>query len=108
MIPPIPLLRLYRATVLKGERRGLDLAARHRFLQTLQNLARHGKTIILVTHHVEEIFPDTRRVVLLQGGRILTDGPKAELLTAAQLSALYAAPIQIREAEGYYTARAEG
>ena len=65
-----------RALLLDEPTTGLDLMVRHRFLRTLQNLARHGKTIILVTHHLEEIFPEINRVILLQRGRVLLDGPK--------------------------------
>jgi iron complex transport system ATP-binding protein len=83
---------------------GLDLPARQRFLGTLQNIARHGKTIILVTHRVEEIFPEINRVILLKQGRILLDGIKKEALTSKHLSALFEAPITVHQHHGYYSA----
>ena len=85
---------------------GLDLVARSRFLGTLQNLARHGKTIILVTHRVEEIFPEIDRVILLQHGRILLDGPKREVLTSQHLSTLFGAPVRCGKAMGITPRRA--
>ena len=94
-----------RALLLDEPTTGLDLMARHRFLLTLQNLARHGKTIILVTHHIEEIFPEINRVVLLQHGRVLLDGDKPEVLTSSNLSAMFEAPVTVKETHGYYTAR---
>jgi iron complex transport system ATP-binding protein len=93
-----------RALILDEPTTGLDLLARSRFLKTLQNLARHGKTIILVTHRVEEIFPEIDRVILLNQGRILHDGPKREVLTSRRLSSLFGAPIRVRQSRGYYTA----
>ncbi len=93
-----------RALILDEPTTGLDLLARARFLQTLQNIARHGKTIILVTHRVEEIFPEIDRVILLQQGRILLDGAKREVLTSRHLSAMFGAPIRVQERKGYYTA----
>ena len=66
-----------RALLLDEPTTGLDLMARHRLLTTLRNLARQGKTIILVTHHIEEIFPEINRVVLLQHGRVMLDGRQA-------------------------------
>ncbi len=93
-----------RALILDEPTTGLDLVARSRFLGTLQNLARHGKTIILVTHRVEEIFPEIDRVILLQHGRILLDGPKRQVLTSRHLSTLFGAPVQVRQSHGYYTA----
>jgi len=93
-----------RALILDEPTSGLDLLARSRFLGTLQNLARHGQTIILVTHRVEEIFPEIHRVILLQEGRILHDGRKRQVLTSRRLSALFGAPVKVRQSHGYYTA----
>ncbi len=94
-----------RALLLDEPTTGLDLMARHRFLSTLQNLARHGKTIILVTHHIEEIFPEINRVILLRHGRVLIDGAKADVLTSRHLSAMFEAPVMVQETNGYFTAR---
>ena len=33
-----------------------------------------GNTIVLVTHHVEEIIPEIRQVVLLDRGRVAASG----------------------------------
>jgi iron complex transport system ATP-binding protein len=96
-----------RALLLDEPTTGLDLMVRHRFLLTLQNLARNGKTIILVTHHIEEIFPEINRVVLLQHGRVLLDGAKAEVLTSPHLSAMFEGPVTVQETGGYYTAGSE-
>lgn len=93
-----------RALILDEPTTGLDLLARSRFLGTLQNIARHGKTIILVTHRVEEIFPEVERVILLNHGRILHDGRKREVLTSRRLSAMFGASIRVRQSRGYYTA----
>jgi iron complex transport system ATP-binding protein len=95
-----------RALLLDEPTTGLDLMARHRFLGTLRNLARHGKTIMLVTHHIEEIFPEINRVVLLRHGGVLLDGAKAEVLTSPHLSAMFENPVTVKETGGYYTASA--
>ena len=93
-----------RALILDEPTTGLDLLARSRFLGTLRNIARHGKTIILVTHRVEEIFPEIDRVILLNHGRILYDGRKREVLTSRHLSSMFGAAIRVRQSHGYYTA----
>ncbi len=93
-----------RALILDEPTTGLDLLARSRFLKTLQNIARFGKTIILVTHRVEEIFPEIDRVILLQHGRILLDGRKRQVLTGHNLSAMFGATIKVQESNGYYSA----
>jgi len=97
-----------RALLLDEPTTGLDLMARHRFLATLQNLARRGKTIILVTHHIEEIFPEINRVILLQHGRVMLDGAKSEVLTSDNLSAMFEGPVTVKETNGYYTAMSKG
>jgi len=97
-----------RALILDEPTTGLDLLARSRFLQTLQNLARHGKTIILVTHRVEEILPEIDRVILLNHGRLVHDGRKRQALTSRRLSTLFGAPIRVRQSRGYYAACSGG
>jgi iron complex transport system ATP-binding protein len=84
---------------------GLDLVARHAFMERVRNVARLGTTIILITHHIEEIVPEIQRVVLLRDGKILVDGPKEQVLRDEHLSALFKAPIAVDSAEGYYFAR---
>ena len=93
-----------RALLLDEPTAGLDLAAARRFLQTLRHLAQSGTTVLLVTHHVEEILPEINRVILLRHGTVFFDGPKSEALTSARLSALYDAPITVMQTGGYYSA----
>jgi len=93
------------ALVLDEPTAGLDLMARHRFLELLRRIAARGTTLILVTHHVEEIVPEIGRVVLLRRGRVAAEGSKAAMLQAERLSELFAAPIVLDEVGGYYYAR---
>ncbi len=93
-----------RALLLDEPTAGLDLVAARRFLLSLRRLAQAGTTVLLVTHHVEEILPEISRVILLQGGQVFFDGPKCEALTSARLSALYDAPITVTHNGGYFSA----
>jgi iron complex transport system ATP-binding protein len=68
---------------------GLDPAARRGFLEDLRVVARSGVTLMLVTHHVDEILPEIDRLVMLRAGRKLHDGPRAGLLTGEVLSDLF-------------------
>jgi iron complex transport system ATP-binding protein len=65
---------------------GLDVVARDRLLAMLRELARQGITLVLVTHHIEEIIPEIGHVVLLREGRMLAQGPRAAMLDEALLS----------------------
>ena len=93
-----------RALLLDEPTTGLDLIARRRFLETLRGITRRGTTIILVTHHVEEILPEIGRVVLMKGGAVFRDGPKRDILTPPNLTALFDAPVGVRKEAGYYAA----
>ena len=83
---------------------GLDLAARHRFLEILGKLAGLGKSLILVTHHLEEIIPAIDRVILLKEGRVFLDGPKAEVLRSDPVSRLFGVPVQVQRLGERYAA----
>ncbi len=83
----------------------LDLAARHDVRDAMRTLARDGVSIVLVTHHIEDVIPEIERVVFLDAGRIRADGPKAELFAADRLSALFGVPVRVDERDGYYYAR---
>jgi iron complex transport system ATP-binding protein len=94
-----------RALVLDEPTTGLDLVARHAFMETVRQLAHKGTTVVLITHHIEEIFPEIQRVILLRGGRILADGPAAVNLTAARLTELFDYPVAVEVSDGYHYAR---
>jgi iron complex transport system ATP-binding protein len=83
---------------------GLDLKACFQYLDLLRAQIRKGKTVLLVTHHLHEIPPEIERVVLLEEGKIVADGPKADLLTAANLSRLFDRPVTLVQANGWYQA----
>jgi iron complex transport system ATP-binding protein len=81
----------------------LDITGQVGLRETMRELARGGLGILLVTHHVAEIIPEIERVVLMQRGRIVADGPKSEILTSERLSALFGVPVKLfREGEYFY------
>ena len=87
---------------------GLDFVARHQFLESIRRLAHEGTTILIVTHHVEEVIPEIRRIVLLSCGRAAFDGPPAEALTSHHLAAVYGAPLAVERQGDYYAVRVVG
>jgi iron complex transport system ATP-binding protein len=94
-----------RALVLDEPTRGLDVAAQHDFMERVRDLARRGTTIVLVTHHADEIIPEIDRVILLSRGRVAYDGSKASVMTSARLSEVFEASLAVEEANGYYFVR---
>jgi iron complex transport system ATP-binding protein len=97
-----------RALVLDEPTTGLDLAARQSFMETVRGLARAGTTIVLITHHIEEIVPEIGRLILIRDGRIVTDGSVAANLTDSQLSELFGCPVTVEVSGGYHYARPKG
>ena len=93
-----------RALVLDEPTTGLDLAGRHEFMELVRGIARQGRTLILITHHIEEIVPEVGRVILIRDGRIVGDGRKQDVLTSAQISRLFGRAISVVEAGDYYSA----
>jgi iron complex transport system ATP-binding protein len=97
-----------RALILDEPTTGLDLAARHDFMERVRQIARSGTTLILITHHIDEIVPEIDRVILIKDGRIAASGAKPEMLTAARLSDLFGGPVAIEESDGYHHAHLRG
>jgi len=83
---------------------GLDPAAREHFLQFLQRLGSQKKspTLVLVTHHVEEIMPVFSHVLMLKRGRVLAAGARREMLTARALSTAFRTRARLTSRNGRY------
>jgi len=94
-----------RALLLDEPSAGLDPGTRRRFVELLRQLAREGTTLVLVTHHVEEIVPEIEQIVMLRDGALFARGPKATMLTDTRLSALFDWPIEVQCTGGFYGAR---
>jgi iron complex transport system ATP-binding protein len=97
-----------RALVLDEPTTGLDLVARHDFMERVRQIARAGTTLILITHHIDEIIPEIDRVILLKDGRVAASGPKNAMVSAARLSALFDARVAVEESDGYFYAHLDG
>ena len=81
---------------------GLDMGAGLALLTLLRSYCSSDRAMIITTHHIDEIIPEIERVVLLDKGKIVADGPKAEILTSENLSALYQTPLRVTEQDGWY------
>jgi iron complex transport system ATP-binding protein len=83
---------------------GLDPAAREHFLRFLQRLGRgkHAPTLVLVTHHVEEIMPVFSHVLILKNGRALAAGRKSKTLKPEILSEALNARVKLKQLRGRF------
>jgi iron complex transport system ATP-binding protein len=93
------------ALVLDEPTAGLDVVARHQFMERVRELARGHTTLVLVTQHIDEIVPEIGRVILIQNGRIAADGPKDTIVRGGALERVFGAPLTVEEADGYYYVR---
>ncbi len=80
----------------------LDLSAQQTVRQTMSTLARSGTAVILVTHELADIVPEIERVVLMNRGRVVADGPKEEILQIDCLAKLFGVPVQMARRDGHY------
>lgn len=85
----------------------LDLPSREDLIDTLGHLARSrpGLTTVTVTHHLEELPPSTSHALLLRAGRVQAQGPAADVLTGAGLTACFGRPIEVARHRGRWLAR---
>jgi len=82
----------------------LDLSAQRDLRELLMVLAEQGTTILEITHHIADIIPAMNRVLMMRDGRIIADGPRADLLTAPALSELFETDVHLTEHNGFYHA----
>jgi iron complex transport system ATP-binding protein len=81
---------------------GLDISASADLFGLMRDFCRPASSLVLTTHHVDEIIPEIDRVVLLQSGRVVADGEKKAVLTSERLSRLYGLPLRLIEHRGWY------
>lgn len=83
---------------------GLDPIARDRFLKFIERWGRQPEapTLILVTHHVEEICPLFTHGLLLKAGRVMAIGSLPAQLTSKNLSDVFGETVRVRKTGGRY------
>jgi iron complex transport system ATP-binding protein len=80
----------------------LDLAAQRELREALRLVAQQGTGIVMVTHHLADILPEISRVIMMSSGRIVSDGPKEELISAAKLRDLFGVEVTLIRHDGYW------
>lgn len=87
---------------------GLDLGGREDLLGRLAHLALNpdAPTLIMVTHHVEEIPEGFTHALLLRNGRAMSAGPLHEALTAQSLADTFGMCITLQQHGQRWSARA--
>ena len=80
----------------------LDPEGKAKVLKVVVEIAKQrGKTLILVEHALEEVLPLVDRVIVMDHGQIIRDGPVAEILEAGDISFVFTRPPVVRLGEKY-------
>ncbi len=83
---------------------GMDPGARENFLATLATLGKCSAmpALIFVTHHIEEILPLFKKVLVLDGGKVLHAGETRRVLKRGILKELYGVSLTLMRRKGRY------
>ena len=90
-----------KAMILDEPTVGLDVKAQFEFIEMLRKIAKE-RTIILITHHLEEIFEEISQVVFIKEGSIHQCGEKEALLNDKTLSSVFDMPLHVTQHQGVY------
>jgi len=93
-----------KALILDEPTNSLDLHALYKFSDILSKIARSGTSIILATHHLSDIIPEIKRVILMKDGKFYKDGAKGSILTNDHMTRLFDVPIEVKRKDDYYYA----
>ncbi|MFB4316288.1 ABC transporter ATP-binding protein [Actinomadura sp. 21ATH] len=87
---------------------GLDLGGREDLVNRLARLADDpgAPTMVLVTHHVEEVPDGFTHALLLRGGEVVAQGKVDEVFTPEHLGHCFGLPLTVERQNGRWYARA--
>jgi iron complex transport system ATP-binding protein len=80
----------------------LDISGREHVLATIEQLRKlhPTMTVIMVTHHVEEMSPKTDQVMLLKNGTMHAVGTPAHVITPEMLSSVFGCKVFVQKRSG--------
>jgi energy-coupling factor transport system ATP-binding protein len=64
---------------------GQDAIQKEKLVGTIRMLSSAGKTVVVVSHDIEFLWPLQPRVVVMKSGRVVADGPAPELMTKREM-----------------------
>jgi iron complex transport system ATP-binding protein len=87
-------------------RRPADMGARAACIGVLDRLrsSTNPPTVVIISHHLDELPRSVDQVVLLKDGGVLADGPAGTVLTSENLSRLFDCRVQVFQNDGRYVA----
>lgn len=93
-----------KALLLDEPTAGLDIKAQMNFLALIKKLTKK-LTVIIITHHVEEIFDEITHVALIANNEIFKQGLKEDILTSENISKVFDLEIVVKKVQDSYSIR---
>lgn len=84
---------------------GIDLPGREALVAATQAACEDGSTVVLATHHLEEIPSAATHALLLSRGSVVASGVIEDVLTSAALSSCFDIELSVTQAGGRWSAR---
>jgi len=83
---------------------GMDVAGREQVLATVHEILQQPDppTVLFITHHVEELPPSTKQVLLIKDGQILQRGAPEQVITPELLSEMFGCKVFVKKLHGRY------
>lgn len=83
---------------------GLDLRAREQILATIEQLLGHpdAPAVLMITHHVEELSPQTSQVLLMKDGKFVATGEPDQVINPETLSDVYGCKVYVKKSNGRF------
>lgn len=99
------LMARFEILILDEPCAGLDPVARENFLSWMEGIStwEDAPSLVLVTHHVEEILPCFGHVLMLRAGRVHASGTKEKVLTSHNLGEIYGAKVRLKRQKERYS-----
>lgn len=89
LVQDAPILMLDEPTA------NLDFGNQLLVLEQARSLAREGYTVIQTTHHPEQSYMFSDRILTIHKGRVLKEGTPAEVLTEDTIRTLYGVDVEV-------------
>ncbi len=90
-----------KALLLDEPTSGLDIKAQREFLALMKKLSKK-LTIIVITHHIEEIISEITNIALIAKNKIYKQGLKEDILTSQNISEVFDLPLELQSNKGRY------
>lgn len=98
------LIRKPSALLLDEPAANLDMRSKKIFLEYINKIMSMNKelSIILTTHHIDEIVPAISHIIFLKDGKVVKKGTKEKMLNSDNFSEVLDIELNIKQKAGWY------